>query len=168
MIFVLLVRTKYLIYPIKAETEKKHTFFCFSFSLYFLGMHETNIIRLLETSHIYNSRLFIYYAQLINNDIPSSFEYELNRCSIKNLSELLKIIDNPLSSFQLNTRILKEILRSNINDIEEFIQSISINLLKEIYHACLACNYQTIEQFIDTLNYLHRCLEQRQNIHNKI
>jgi hypothetical protein len=70
-------------------------------------MHEMNIIRLLETSYIYNSRLFIYYAQLINDQIPSSFEHELNRCSVKNLDQLLTIINNPKSLFQINTRVLK-------------------------------------------------------------
>lgn len=129
-------------------------------------MHETNIIRLLETSNIYNSRLFIYYAQLINDKIPSSFEYELNRCAIKNLQELLTIIHNPLSSFQINTRILKEILRSNLTEIDEFLQSIPTDLISEIYQACLACNYQAIELFSDALNYLHSSLKQRGNIHN--
>ncbi|CAF4408344.1 unnamed protein product, partial [Adineta steineri] len=33
------------------------------------GIHEMNIIRLLKTSNIYNSRLFIYYAQLVNDKI---------------------------------------------------------------------------------------------------
>jgi hypothetical protein len=129
-------------------------------------MHEMNIIHLLKTSHIYNSRLFIYYAQLINDKIPSSFEYELNRCAINNLQQLLTIIHNPLSSFQLNTRILKEILRSNLTELDQFIQSINTDLISQIYHACLACNYQTIELFTDALHYLHRCLQQRENIHN--
>jgi len=125
-------------------------------------MHEMNIIRLLQTSHIYNPRLFIYYAQLINDQIPSSFEYQLNRCAIENLSQLLTIIHNPLSMFQINTRILKEILRSNRSELDQFLYSISTDLLSELYHACLACNYQTIKTFTDPLDYLHRCLQQRE------
>ncbi len=127
-----------------------------------------NIIRLLETSHIYNSRLFIYYAQLINNQIPSSFEYELNRCVIENLQQLLTIIHNPLSSFKINTRVLKEILRSNFIELEQFLQSINTEFMSQLYHACLACNYQTIEIFHDALYYLHHCLQQRENIHKRI
>ena len=122
-----------------------------------------NIIRLLQTSNIHNSRLFIYYAQLINDQIPTSFEYELNRCAIYNLNQLLTIIHNPLTTFQINTRILKEILRSSSSELDQFLQSISIDLMSQLYHACFACNYQTIEIFADTLEYFHRCLEQRQN-----
>jgi hypothetical protein len=121
-----------------------------------------NIIRLLKTSNIYNSRLFIYYAQLINDQIPTSFEYELNRCAVQNLEQLLTIIHNPLSSFQINTRVLKEILRSNLTEIDRFLQSISTDLMSQIYHACFECNYQTIEIFVDALDYVHRCLQQRQ------
>jgi len=121
-----------------------------------------NIIRLLKTSNIYNSRLFIYYAQLINDKIPTSFEYELNRCAVQNLEQLLTIIHNPLSSFQINTRVLKEILRSNLTEIDQFLQSISTDLMSQIYHACFECNYQTIEIFVDALDYVHRCLQQRQ------
>ncbi|CAF3340183.1 unnamed protein product [Rotaria sp. Silwood1] len=130
------------------------------------GMHEMNIIRLLETSQIYNSRLFIYYAQLINDQVPSSFEHELNRCAIDNLETLLPIIHNPVSSFQINTRLLKEILRSNLSELDHFLNSISIDLVSKLYYACLACNYQTIEIFTDSLNHMHRCLQQRQNIDN--
>ncbi|CAF2326586.1 unnamed protein product [Rotaria sp. Silwood2] len=130
------------------------------------GMHEMNIIRLLETSQIYNSRLFIYYAQLINDQVPSSFEHELNRCAIDNLEKLLAIIHNPLSSFQINTRVLKEILRSNLSELDHFLNSISIDLISKLYYSSLACNYQTIETFTDSLNYMNRCLQQRQNIDN--
>lgn len=133
------------------------------YNFLFEGMHEINIIRLLQKSQIYNSRLFIYYAQLINDQIPSSFEHELNRCAIENLDKLLAIIDNPLSSFQINTRVLKEILRSNLSELDHFLHSISIELMSQLYYACLACNYQTIETFANALNYMHRCLQLRQN-----
>lgn len=121
-----------------------------------------NIIRLLEMSNIYNPRLFIYYAQLINDQIPTSFEHELNRCAVQNLEQLLIIIHNPLSSFQINTRVLKEILRSDLSELDHFLQSISTELMSQLYHACFACHYQTIETFVDSLDYIHRCLRQRQ------
>lgn len=127
------------------------------------GMHEINIIRLLEAAKIYNPRLFIYYAQLINDQIPASFEHELNRCAIESLEQLLIIIRNPSSSFQINTRVLKEILRTNLSELDQFLHSISIDLLSKLYYACLACNYQNIETFADSLNYMHRCLKERQN-----
>ncbi len=122
-----------------------------------------NIIRLLQTSNIYNPRLFIYYAQLVNDQIPSSFEYQLNRCAVENLSQLLTIIHNPLSMFQINTRVLKEILRSDLSELEPFLYSINTNLLSELYHACLACNYQTISVFSGALEYVRHCLQQREN-----
>ncbi len=122
-----------------------------------------NIIHLLKSSHISNPRLFIYYAQLLNDQIPSSFEYQLNRCAVENLTQLLTIIHNPSSIFQINTRVLKEILRSNLSKLEQFLYSIDTDLLSELYHACLACNYQTIPTFSPTLEYLHHCLEQRKN-----
>ena len=125
------------------------------------GMHERNIIRLLENSAISNRRFFIYYAQLINEHIPSSFEYQLNRCAIGNLPQLLTIINNPLSIFQINTRILKEILRSNASELNEFLQSISVELLSQIYHACLACQYQTMDAFTGTFRQLYCIYEQR-------
>lgn len=130
------------------------------------GMHERNIIRLLNASNIYNRRLFIYYAQLINNQIPSSFEHELNRCAVSNLNELLLIIQNPSTSFQLNTRILKEILRANLSDLHGFLSSIRTDLIARFYQACLACNYQKIERFHDRLEYLRHFLEERGNEEN--
>ena len=130
------------------------------------GMHERNIVSLLTTSNIYNRRLFIYYAELINNKIPSSFEHELNRSAITNLNELLSIIHNPSSSFQINTRVLKEIIRAESTDLHPFLSSINTDLLAQLYHACLACNYQTIERFYDSFEYLQHCLDQRQNEEN--
>lgn len=135
--------------------------------LFLLGMHEMNIIRLLDTSHIYNRRLFIYYAQLINDQIPSSFEHELNHCAIENLQQLLTIIDDPSSLFQINTRVLKEILRRNLTELHEFLYSISSDLMSQLYHACLACNYQSIEAFTDGFRYLQHCLQERQNEKNR-
>jgi hypothetical protein len=126
-------------------------------------MHEMNIIRLLQGSHIYNSRLFIYYAQLINDQIPSSFEHQLNRCALENLDQLLTIIHNPSSSFEINTRVLKEILRLNLTELQHFFHSIDTDLMSQFYHACLACNYQAIEQFTDGLRYLHHSLQEREN-----
>ena len=130
-------------------------------------MHERNIIRLLNTSNIYNHRLFIYYAQLRNNQIPSSFEHELNHCAIGNLNHLLLIIHNPSCSFQINTRVLKEILHANVTELHSFLCSITTDLMAQLYHACLACNYQTIETFYDSLEYLQHSLEQRQNEQNQ-
>ena len=122
-----------------------------------------NIVRLLQTSKIYNSRLFIYYAQLTNEQIPTTFEHELNRCAIFNLEQLLTIIHNPLSSFQINTRVLKEILRSSVTELDQFLQSISTSLMSQLYHACFACNYETMDAFADALEYLQRVLRQREN-----
>lgn len=137
------------------------------FFLLFLGMHEMNIIRLLETLHIENPRLFIYYAELVNNHIPSTFEYQLNRCAIENLEQLLTIIHNQPSNFRINTRILKEILRSNLTELKQFLCSINYDLHREIYQACLACNYQAIEIFTKSLDYIHCYLKQRENNNNK-
>ena len=129
-----------------------------------VGMHEMNIIRLLHTSHVYNSRLFIYYAQLINDQIPSSFEHELNTCSVNNLEQLCTIIKNPLSSFKINTRVLKEILRSNLLQLNDFLDRINTDLILQLYQACLACNYQNIDAFVDNFHHLHVCLQKRKNI----
>lgn len=122
-----------------------------------------NIIRLLNTSHIYNARLFIYYAQLINEQIPSSFEHELNRCAIDDLEHLLPIIVNPLACFRINTRVLKEILRANLTELDHFLHSISTDLMSQLYHASLASNYQTMDKFAAGLRYLQFCLQERRD-----
>ncbi|CAF1667734.1 unnamed protein product, partial [Didymodactylos carnosus] len=53
------------------------------------GMHEKNLVDLLTKSTIRNSRIFLYYAELVNDNIPSSFEHELNTCYVKSLSNIL-------------------------------------------------------------------------------
>ena len=104
-------------------------------------MQEMNVIRLLQSSQIYNFHLLIYYAQLINDQILASFEYESNRYVISNFEELLIIIHNLLSSFQINGCLLKEILRFNFNGLSHFLRSISTDLRSRMYYACLSYHY---------------------------
>ena len=127
------------------------------------GMHELNIIRLLENSQIRNRRYFLYYAQLTNDQIPPSIEHELNHSAIESLDQIRAIIEDPISNFQINTRVLKEILRAEFTELDHFVRSISFDLMREIYHACLASHYQSIECFAERLQFFESYLKQREN-----
>lgn len=82
------------------------------------GSHESRIKELLERQGIKNQIVFIYIAEYTGSD--PTIEHRLNHAVVNNLKDVNSIIRN--EEFIFNTRVVKYILRA---DIEEFVSFIT-------------------------------------------
>lgn len=116
------------------------------------GSHELVIRRLLEDSGVVGSYRFVYFAELINKDIPPTFENFLNYFQIKNVSDLISLFNSP--TFVFNTRVVKFILKSEKNDFLKLTENSSPEKLKELIALAISNNYHLMKEYEYNLHYL--------------
>lgn len=81
------------------------------------GSHEQRILELLEREGIKNDAVFVYIAEYSGTD--PQIEHRLNHRYVNNLKDINDIIRN--EEFIFNTRVVKYILKSDIEHFVSFI-----------------------------------------------
>jgi hypothetical protein len=118
------------------------------------GAHEERIKEILVREAISNPVIFLYIAEY-TGDKPA-IEHDLNYDSIKNLKDINDIIRN--EEFILNIRVLKYILKA---DIEEFVSFISYQskVFQETLYSSAALNgYNRSPKYKNNLTILENLL----------
>ena len=116
------------------------------------GSHEMVIRRLLEESGVVGSFRFVYFAELINENIPPTFENFLNYFQIKNVSDLISLFNSP--TFVFNTRVVKFILKSEKTHFLKLTENSSPEKLKELIGLAISNNYHLKKEYEHNLLYL--------------
>lgn len=113
------------------------------------GSHEFIIKKQIEQEQISGRFMFVYLAQLENNAIPANFENYLNYFEIKEMKDLIPVINN--DNFVMNTRIIKYILKSHPEDFGNLIRAIHSERLSEMVHYAIGNNYHLMDEYQDNL-----------------
>jgi len=116
------------------------------------GSHEFIICKQLKDKEIHTKPVFLYYAILQNTNIPPNFENYLNYFYVKNIADLVKIINN--SNFTLNTRTVKYLLKLSANDFNFFLQAVPTTLIRNIVNQAISNNYHLMEEYKHNLSHL--------------
>lgn len=101
------------------------------------GSHEARIIELLQRENITNDCIFIYIAEYTGSD--PTVENLLNHKYISNLRDINNIIRN--DEFLFNTRVIKFILKSDIESFVSFITYQSDAFKETLYSLSILNGY---------------------------
>lgn len=110
------------------------------------GAHEHRICQMLQKYGIDKGHnYFLYFAELISETTNPVIENYLNYYYVKNLVRLNKIIEN--HDFQMNTRVVKYILDSTIDECTSFLNYQSDVIIQTLYHNAIGNEYNNIPSY---------------------
>jgi hypothetical protein len=119
--------------------------------IYITGGHESRVAEMLAPFHDAWPSLgpfrsyAVVYAKLVNNEADPTIEDWLNHYSVKTLYDVARIIND--GHFQLNTRVLKFILRQPGEQLEPFLQYMNKGLLQTMRSAAIGNDYDNMHAF---------------------
>ena len=120
------------------------------------GSHEKMITKMLANYNIKNKTYLVYFAALINKNIPAQIENYLNNFVVKSVLDLDAIINN--NNFAINTRIVKFILNNNAEDFLNFIKCQNTSFVNLLYDMAIGNNYHNIETYSKNLLFIKTTL----------
>lgn len=118
------------------------------------GSHEERIRELLERENITNEVIFIYLFEYTGQD--STVEHRLNHGSVNNLKDINNIIAN--DKFIFNTRVIKYILKADIEEFVSFITYQSDIFQETLHHYSILNMYHTNPMYSVNFGILHNIL----------
>ncbi|HIC8757320.1 phosphoribosyltransferase family protein [Elizabethkingia anophelis] len=120
------------------------------------GSHEQTINKILGQYNISGNFLFMYYAELANNEIHPNIENHYNFFSVKSTDCIITLIKQ--NDFRFNTRIVKYILLMNSNDFNKVIQNLHQRLVNEFFDLAISNNYHQISDYQINIQQLKKQL----------
>jgi len=116
------------------------------------GSHENMIVKMAREYNLNNEVYLIYFAELVNAEIPPSFENYLNYYQVKTIFDLNPIIDS--AGFFINTRIVKYILNAVEKDLSAFIPQQNPAFIGLLYDMAIGNGYHTMPAYAANLNLI--------------
>lgn len=118
------------------------------------GSHENRIKELLLREKIENKVIFIYIAEYTGKD--ATVEHHLNHRQVNNLKDINDIIRN--EEFIFNTRVVKFILKADIEHFVSFITYQSNSFKETLFSLAILNNYHGNEKYSTNFNLLKSLL----------
>lgn len=109
------------------------------------GSHEHTVNKILNEYNVTGDFIFVYFAELINTDIHPKIENHYNYYAVKDVNDIVKIVNN--QSFQFNTRIIKFILSLEKTEFNFLINNVSNEKRTELFHLAISNNYHQIIEY---------------------
>jgi hypothetical protein len=116
------------------------------------GGHELIIRNLLTNKNIQAESVFVYFAELINKDIEPSFENYLNYAFVQNMKDVVAVVNS--ADFIYNTRVIKYILKSGIEDVDFFCKEVPGHKVDMLIDYAISNNYHQIDNYKTTLHFI--------------
>ena|ERR1700741_908902 len=118
------------------------------------GSHEQRIKELLKREKITNKVIFIYIAEYTGED--PTIENKLNHHKANNLRDINDIIRN--EEFIFNTRVVKFILKADIEHFVSFITYQSLSFKETFYSLSILNNYHSNDKYKHNFDILKNLL----------
>lgn len=138
------------IFQIDKSTITQSDMLVFVDDIKITGSHEGRIKELLARECIVNDVIFIYMAEYTGCD--PSIEHRLNHHSVKDLKDINNIIRN--EEFIFNTRVVKFILRADIEHFVSFITYQSNSFKETLFSLSILNNYHLSPKYKTNFNIL--------------
>jgi hypothetical protein len=120
------------------------------------GSHEERIKEMLEREKIENEIIFIYLAEYTGSD--PTIEHRLNHHSVNNLLDINHIIRN--EEFIFNTRVVKYILKSEIEHFVPFLKYQSESFQETLFSLSILNEYHTNVLYESNFGILNNIVKQ--------
>jgi len=114
------------------------------------GSHEHTVNKILSEYQVNGQFIFVYFAELLNKDIHPKIENFYNYHAIKNIEDIVKIINRP--DFEFNTRIIKYVLNFDQEQFTYLLTKISKEKVKHLFHLAISNNYHQIIEYQININ----------------
>lgn len=121
------------------------------------GGHERVILKMIETYGIKSPYYLLYFAALVNPDIPPTIENRLNYHWVKSIFDIDTLIRT--GSFMLNTRAVKYILSYDFDAFRIFVEGQPESFLEYLYDMALGNGYHTMEAYARNLEFIHATVQ---------
>jgi hypothetical protein len=121
------------------------------------GSHEKMILKMVKEYDLQNQIFMLYFAELTNMSIHPNIENLLNYHQIKSLFDLNSMITS--HNFRFNTRVVKYLLNSDLEDFKLFMYNQSDTFCEQMYHLSLGNSYHLIDSYAANFNYLKGLLK---------
>lgn len=137
-------------------TFVKDKFLIFLDDIKITGGHEFVLRRMIEQNSMTNNGYFLYFAELVNDNIDPNIENVLNYYKIKTLLDLDKLLKNESCLF--NTRVIKFILNYDHTEFTYFIEYQPKIIQEKIFNLAIGNGYHIEPDFSENFNYLRNLL----------
>ncbi|HEU4495583.1 MAG TPA: phosphoribosyltransferase family protein [Flavobacterium sp.] len=118
------------------------------------GSHEFIVKKILGDHNVKGHFIFAYFAELANKDIHPDIENHFNYFYINSLSRIISLINQ--DTFCYNTRMIKYILRLEVNDLILLLQSIPQHRIDALFHLAVSNNYHIIKEYKQNLESINK------------
>lgn len=119
------------------------------------GQHEVKIRELLERKKVLNECLFVYLYEYTGE--RAAIEHDLNHHSVSNLKDVNRIIVN--DEFIFNTRVIKFILRADVEEFVSFITYQSESFMETLYTFSILNEHHKNPKYSLNFGILHNLLK---------
>ncbi len=116
------------------------------------GSHEHTVNKILNEYNVQGNFVFVYFAELINKEIHPKIENHYNYFAVKNVKDIVDLVNR--DQFQYNTRIIKFILKMDVEQFGFLLNNIAIDKCDELFHLAISNNYHQIEEYQDNINVI--------------
>ena len=121
------------------------------------GSHEVVVDKTLINANYHNKRFFLYHAILKNPEIPADFENHLNYHYVKTPRQILELIKS--ESFLLNTRITKNILSLQTQELNFILDNTDLGFIKNLIQNAVGNKYHLIDEYKNNLDFLRESVK---------
>ncbi len=125
------------------------------------GGHERMILKMVREYDLQEPLYMLYFAELVNRDIPPTIENFLNYHAVKSIFDLDALIRS--GAFTLNTRAVKYILHYDFETFRIFAEGQSDAFLEYLYDMALGNGYHTMDAYRKNLGLIRSYVETIQN-----
>lgn len=120
------------------------------------GTHEEKIKEFLQTEHINNNVMFLYYIKYTGND-PKT-ESVLNTSGVNCPDTYVKLINEP--DHQIIVRTCKFLLNGSADDLNKVLSQCGDEFVVKLHEACLLEEYHLVDRYKENMKLISDRLAQ--------
>jgi hypothetical protein len=116
------------------------------------GSHEYTVNKILNYYNIQGDFVFVYFAELLNENIHPNIENHFNYYAVKGITQIVELVNR--YRFQFNTRIIKYILNLDKKDLKFLLENMDSSRSKQLFDLAVSNNYHQITEYKTNINLI--------------
>lgn len=123
------------------------------------GSHQIVVERMIKQFGLKNDLFFLFFAELMNNEIHPKIENYLNNFKIGSLRNLMPLVTSKV--FVFNTRVVKFILSNPMHEFIKFIEIQTEDFKYNLLHLAIGNGYHKMDEYFRNISVLEDMLLNR-------
>lgn len=121
------------------------------------GSHELMIRNLIKEKDVQGEFIFLYFAELVNRDIPADFENFLNYHWVKDIEGVISLVQEDFFTF--NTRVIKYILCTDARSLDRVLETFGTDKLLQLCDHAFGNNYHLMDEYKSNLERIQQHID---------